>query len=317
MLNEVQLGRKLALQTHMEWDILKDIDWSQGVDLDKDLLPLSPLAKEFTERHEISTRSVSWMFGLLATSAISEHERVLNDLHNTWESGLRKDFASLQLLQLGNQFFKEEMKHSEAFKMYLEHSAIFLNLKIGELKSFLPRYTESSLAARLYRKDLMTGGSALWWTVATTEEESIELFRMLNKNADRTDPLFYQLNKLHYEEEIRHSSFSYMMIDFYSSKQSRSRNISSYLLARSLQTVWVCQQLKRLRNVHQFADRHPYLSEMSRFVKTLEEVPFFRKMKLLYQDNGYVSMMLKPENHMRIRKQISKSCFLINNWNKT
>lgn len=309
MISEQQMERRLNLQLHHEWDLFGDIDWARGVDLERDLLPLNDEILMFVEEIGISKRAVSWMFGLLAASAISEHERVLNDLKETWEISISDLARTSGIYQLGQQFFKEELKHSEAYKKFLEASAIFLNLSFHDLKSFLPVYEKDSWLARVYRKDTLAGGNALWWTVAATEEESIELYRMISQNEELIDPLFFRINKLHYEEEIRHSSFSYMMIDLQSRQRPKIVNTSSYLLARSLQFLWIRQQLNRLNGVLKFTQRHPYLADMGRFVTAMNSLPLHKKFRFIFKDSGYISMMLKPENHVRIRRQLSKNCY--------
>lgn len=307
MTNQFQLERKLFIQMQREWNLFNDIDWTAGVDLDRYLLPLNDEIRHFARQAGVSPLPVSWMFGLLAASAISEHERVLNDLKDTWKTSLENRKQVPGLYQLGEQFFKEELKHSEAFRRFLETAAIFLNLKYEELKSFLPVYEENSWIAKLYKRDALKGGNALWWTVAATEEESIELFRMISKNEAFIDPLFFQINKLHYEEEIRHSSFSYMMIDLHAGNRKLS-NASSYLLSRSLQLMWIHHQLARLNEITKYAHRHPYLQEMSRFVAAINSMPLHKKIRFFYKDSGYIAMMLRPENHVRIRRRLLKIC---------
>lgn len=310
MNQNLKLKRRTDLQMRLEWSLLDDIDWSMGVDLSKELLPLNSEMKDFANAHNIPHHSLSWMMGLLAASAISEHERVLNDLKSTWRKSLERLNPSQELMQLGEQFFKEEMKHSEAFGLYLKSAAIFLNLTENELKSFLPLYDASSLSAAVYRTDARMGGSALWWTVAATEEESIELYRMLARNEENTDPLFYQINRLHFEEEVRHSSFSYLMIETFDSSRGWWKNLLSYTLARSIQGYWILKQLARLKHVKHFENRHSILKDISNFTKAFGRLPTHQKLKFFQQQDGYLTMMLNPQSHERIHKQIVKSCSL-------
>ncbi|MFL5785924.1 MAG: diiron oxygenase, partial [Bacteriovoracaceae bacterium] len=237
--------------------------------------------------------AASWALGLLASSAIKEHEKILNDL---------RALACPKMTAEASTFFLEEAVHSEAYQRFLDEAAKKLNLTTTELSTFLPKYKKTSFSGRIYALEAKLGGNAIWWAVAATEEESIRLFQKLLPNKENTDTLFFELNRLHFLEESRHSSFSYQMI--------RHRNAGktlkkwSFAVSRVLQTIWLFQELNGFRKVKNFRDRHPLLEEMALLSEKIDRMSWRQKFKLIFRENFYTRMMSTPERHPRLRRAL-------------
>jgi predicted metal-dependent hydrolase len=206
------------------------------------------------------------------------------------------------------QFFLEEAIHASAFQRYLDMAATELNLTKAELASFLPKYKRNSLPGILYALEARLGGKAIWWTVAATEEESIRLFQKIASHKKTTDPLFFELNRLHFLEESRHSSFSYKMLKSHSSSPVKK---FSYVTSRILQTIWLYHELKQFRKVKQFAYRHPILFKISRLVEKVEALTFREKIRLFMHEISYTKMMTRPEEHPRLKKALERENVIV------
>ncbi len=284
-------------------DFEHDIPWENGVDLTRSLLPLDKKCTFIADLDEKEQHAFSWALGLLAASAIKEHERVLNDLRHICDPDPTPESSS---------FFLEEAIHSMAYGKFLYLSSQELDLTPEELGSFLPVFPRSSFIARLYAVESFMGGSAIWWTVAATEEESIRLYQKILPTKNETDPVFFELNRLHFLEESRHSSFSYKMIGKNKVGLEKSFNRFSFLLSRIFQTVWLFCALNRFRKVKIFRNRHPVLAAMTTLVTRIEKLSFRQKMALLFKDISYIRMMTEPEKHPRLKKALEKeSAFVV------
>jgi hypothetical protein len=277
------------------------LSWHQGVDLSCQLLPVDEAMVRSLELSDKEKLAASWALGLLAASAISAHEKILYDLKDVWLTNKAKRLYQRQ----AETFFEEEAEHARAYSRFIDLAADKFNLTPQELRSFLPEYKTNSVLTWIYRLEKALGGSAVWWTVAITEEESIHLFRRIAKLKD-TDPLFYEINQLHFQEEVRHSSFSYKMLSLSGPWASRL----SFLLSRGLQVYWLVQQLYRMRRVTQFADRHPMLASWSKIIQRISALSWKEKHQLIWRDTSYLVMMLNPRKHPRVQRQLKSGMIL-------
>jgi len=272
-----------------------DLPWHHGVDLSAQLLPVDAAMVERLQLSEEEKLTTSWALGLLAASAISAHEKILYGLKDVWLKARAKELWN----ETAEKFFAEEAEHCKAYSRYIDMSASAFNLTTEELRSFLPEYRTNSFITWLYRIESALGGQAVWWTVAITEEESIHLFRRIARSQD-TDPLYYEINRLHFQEEVRHSSFSYKMLSLAAPFVSRL----SYRVSRVLQVYWLIQQLRRMRRVTRFSARHPMLRTWSDIVKRIDRLSPKEKFQLICRDTSYLVMMLNPRRHPRIQRQL-------------
>ena len=289
--------RKIPRDQEVDFDFDGGIPWAKGLDLEKNLLPVDSDSAFFNSLNDSEKHATSWALGLLAASAIKEHEQILNELRH---------IAHPESCPKGNKFFLEEAVHSQAYQRFLNMAAVALNVTNAELASFLPKFKRSSLPAMLYALEGKLGGNAIWWAVAATEEESIRLFQKISKEREVTDEVFFTLNHLHFLEESRHSSFSYQMIY---KKEGPYKNVLrkfSFGVSRILQTMWLFQELNSFKKVKLLRHRHPVLENMARVSEKLEALTFRQKLKLILQDISYTRMMTRPESHPRLRRALEK-----------
>ena len=279
-------------------DFNEGIPWHRGVNLDRHLLPVEKKGHILESLSSEEEHAFSWALGLLAASAIKEHEKVLNEL---------RPVAYPEGKMEGLTFFLEEAVHSEAYEKFLSLSAEALNLTAPELASFLPQYRRNSILTKLYELEAKLGGKAIWWTVAATEEESIRLFQKLAPHKDETDPVFFELNRAHFIEESRHSSFSYKMIR----KKGNFLAKFSFAISRVLQTIWLLTELSSFKNVRQFRKRHPLLETMAEISEKFESLTLREKFTLLFRDISYTRMLARPENHPRLLRTLKSERVMI------
>lgn len=299
--------RKYQVQVQHQWDLEADLPWQDGIAAGMDLLPVE---EDFglLKLNPSQQKCLSLALGIIAASAISEHERILCELKDScWERLVSKKKYPFAMKHLGEQFFSEEKKHSQAFGKYLSLFASAHNVSLEELKACLPAY-DSRFLISLYKLDARLGGKALWWTVAATEEESIELFKLMANKEASTDPLFYKLNRLHFEEEVRHSSYAFEMLksDDKTSWPGRKYQQASFMLAKTLQTIWIFQQLHQFKKIKNLRQRHPFFEEISQLVEEIETISSGHKIKALFTKTSYISMMLNPQKHKRIQQEIKR-----------
>ena len=210
--NESLLSRKLEVQSAKGWDLEKDLNWDQGVDLSKFLLPLDQESILFPDANADQKRVISQLMGLIIASSISELEKVACELKEpSWDRFLRKHPISPEFRTLGEHFYEDEKKHSEAFSRYIDSFALELGVDPQDLKQLLPQ-SNQTIQGQIFKLNSMAGGMAIWWLIAAVEEESILFYRYIQNMKSDIDPLYYQLHKLHFEEEVRHKSYAFMML---------------------------------------------------------------------------------------------------------
>lgn len=272
-------------------DFNEGIVWHEGVNLSLNLLPVEKKGKVLSSFSDKEVHAFSWALGLLAASAIKEHEKVLNEL---------REVAYPEGKLEGLQFFLEEAVHSQAYTDFLAMSAAEMNLSLEELLSFLPKYERNSIITKIYEFEAAIGGRAIWWTVAATEEESIRLYQKLSPHKSSTDPVFFTLNHAHFIEESRHSSFSYKMLK----RKGNFLTKFSFGLSRVLQTAWLMKELSSFKNVRNFRNRHPMLETMAVISEKFEALPLKEKLTLLFRDISYTKMLSQPESHPRLLRAL-------------
>lgn len=294
--------RKVPRDNQVDFDFDSGIPWEKGLDLSRNLLPLEHDSEFFSSLEESEKHATSWALGLLAASAIKEHEQILNDLrHIAYPENELK----------GLKFFMEEAVHSAAYQRFLDMAAQSLNVTTEELSSFLPKFRKDSIPAMLYALEGKIGGNAIWWAVAATEEESIRLFQKISPHREETDEVFFTLNHLHFLEESRHSSFSYQMINKKEGTLKSCLRKFSFGISRILQTAWLFQELNSFKKVKLLRHRHPVLENMARVSEKLENLTLGEKIKLILKDISYTRMMTRPESHPRLRRALEKEKIFI------
>lgn len=304
--DEVKLARLLEVQKTHGWDLEKDINWSSGVDLSKSLLPMNKNSILFPNATKEQRLVISQLMGLIVASSISQLETIANDLKEpTWNRFLRKYPVNPELFELGEHFYEDEMKHSIAFSRYIDKFALEVNVDPSDLKQFLPQ-ANNSMAGQIYKLNSLAGGMAIWWLIAAVEEESILFYRYIKDMQEHVDPLYYQIHKLHFEEEVRHKSYAFMMLkvheEFSTTPQSLLLKKLDFIIAEVLNMTWTFNQLFKVRNLKKFKNHHPFFDTLSTLGDVLGQRNPLEVINCLFNDAPYISDSL----HMAEQKHVKQ-----------
>jgi hypothetical protein len=311
------------MQEERQWDADRDLDWST-LDATRPLLPgCGALARELglSSAEELA---LSQLLGLMAVQAISEHEKVLGAVReDCWRTSLGRLglTAASELVALGEQFFAEEAKHSQAFARYVSAFAASVGVEPDVLAKVLPRYDEAAWSTRLFRLNARLGGRAMWWLVMITEEESLALFRELRDSSaaapSQVDPLFYELNRQHFQEEVRHMSYAPLMVrvlgDGGGSPWTRLVRRCDYVLAEALHVAWLLAQMTKLRRLRRLVgdDAAPFLKTLLGAVEKLDALPLTRRLDLLLSRIPFASDATNPQRHRSLRVEVRRNAQLV------
>jgi hypothetical protein len=292
------------------WSFEEDINWSGGIKHSKMLLPLDKNNIIFPKASDEQKLAISQFMGLIVASTISQLEAVAIRLKGpTWDKPLRKFPVNPEFRELGEEFYDEEMKHSKAFDKYIEVFASSLDIEPAELKSLLPS-TNNSALHHIYKLNSMAGGSALWWLVSAVEEESILFYNIINQSREHIDPLYYQVHRCHFEEEIRHSSYATMMIEIYNQLQNPfSRRVShkiDFLLAEVLNMTWTFSQLIKVNKLKQLKTKNPFFDVLLSTISMLEGRSPLELVNTLFTEAPYISSNLQLSNHKQVSIMLNK-----------
>jgi hypothetical protein len=270
-----KLEALLERQKNLEWDLDHDLPW-ESLNPSLPLLPLETLAvpSSLTSDERLA---LSQFLGLMAIAAIAEHENILGVIREKCTPRI-----SASLLPLAEQFFKEEAKHSDAFFRYVSSFAQRLNIPMESLKKILPRLAESSWITRAFLVNHFFGGRAIWHLVQATELESIDLYRYLKTSGGVIEPLYFDLNRLHYEEETRHISVPPLILA--AAKKDRGEKFDRKF-ARALHLIWAFFQFFRLGHLRSLRTEHPFFRDVH---AAYQKMSFRQKLALFRHTQIYI-----------------------------
>jgi len=305
--DETALGRMCHVSKAKAWT-LSDIDWNRSVDYTKFLLPLNKDNLFFPDASEEQKLAISQLMGLIVASTIAQHEQVANELKlPAWEKPLRKHPINPEFMELGENFFEEEAKHSYVFNRYIDKFATGLGIESAELRQILPS-TKNSALAHVYKMNSYAGGAALWWLVAALEEESVLFYKMISASQSPIDPLYKQIHRLHFEEEVRHKSFAPMMIDFYKQFHCTTKkqvlHKVDFILAEVLNITWTFSQLIKLKDIRELKKKAPFFDVLSTTMDMLYRKNPHQLLKEIFTSTPYISSNLQLSNHEQISSMI-------------
>ncbi|WP_417335005.1 diiron oxygenase [Halobacteriovorax marinus] len=308
--DEQRLARQLEIQKKKSWDIEKDINWDQGIDLSKSFLPLSNIDSLFTGASKPQLRAISQLMGLIVASTISQLEDVAYRLKvPVWESFLRKHPVNPELYQLGEQFFEEEKKHSRAFNQYIDLFAKEVNIDPIDLKRILPRAHNTSIE-KIYTLNSKIGGMAMWWLIAAVEEESILFYHLLNEVKDHVDPLYYNLHRCHFEEEVRHKSYAHMMLEVYNEFSSTPCSYVfkkvDFILAEVLNMTWTFSQLLKVKEFKKFRHHHEFFNTLESSLDLLKGKSQLDILGALFTSTPYITHTIHLSEHGHINALLNR-----------
>ena len=308
--DEQALTRILERQKRLAFDLERAIHWSKGIDLTRYFVPLDPDAVVFPQAGPAERRALSQYLGLVIAQTFAEMETALVAAKDqVWKKNLELYPVSPEFAALGEQFFAEEEKHSRMFKRYLRLFAEQTDVEPEELKSILPAVSGSVLQHAL-RLNSEFGGQALWWVLTLVEEVSIVIYKQMKPFEARLDPLYVAMHKRHFEEEARHSSYSYWMLEhLYTRNRSTAAIVfrkTDLLLAQALEVSWALSSLTRLRHVRALEKRHPFYADLGRLMPILRKQSPFRMLQRLFISAPFISLLLNPYNHEDFQKMAEK-----------
>jgi P-aminobenzoate N-oxygenase AurF len=267
--DEHKLSRQLQMQKRLAWDMEKRIPWSLGIDLSAPLLPLGSCSAILPNASEDQILVLSQLIGLIVAATISQLEQVAYDLQGpTWEAVLNRYPVNPEMYELGAQFFKEEQKHSVVFNRYIAMFADAVNVDADDFKKFLPK-ADRTLTKKAYALNSAAGGMSMWWLIAAVEEESLAIFRQMQPHQTALDPLYYQIHRAHFEEELRHKSYATLMLNLFDEFSGVTSRVLfqkiDFMLAECLNLTWTLSQLVKVGGFRKYRGHHP-------FFKTLESL---------------------------------------------
>ncbi|MEZ0370815.1 MAG: hypothetical protein ACAI44_17115, partial [Candidatus Sericytochromatia bacterium] len=118
--DDQELERYLRIQQDKAWDLEKDFPWAGGIDLKKPFAALDKQAIFFPQASYQQRVMISQYLGLVVASIISEFEVILTRLKKAaWDNHSKKYPVNPELLALGEEFFVQEHKHSQAFERFI------------------------------------------------------------------------------------------------------------------------------------------------------------------------------------------------------
>ncbi len=308
--DEEKIARLLYVQKAQGIDFNLDIDWGRSIDLNKLFLPLDHSNLLFPEAGEEQRLVISQIIGLVVASTISELEDVAYKLKGpTWEKVLRKYPVNPEIYEMGELFYEDEKKHSQGFKRYIELFAAKVNVDPKDLKQLLPS-SQHSVTEKIYQLNSLAGGMAIWWLIAAVEEESILIFNYMRKCKADIDPLYYDLHKSHYEEEIRHKSYASIMLQVNSEFAGIPQNLIfknvDFILAEILNLTWTFNQLYKLRNLNNLKSAHPFFKTLSDLRPSLEGRGSMEIMHSLFTSAPYIKDMFHLSEHGHVRQMLER-----------
>ena len=308
--NEEKISKLLHVQKVHGINFDNDIKWNQSIDLSKSFLPLDNNAILFPEANLEQRLVISQLMGLIVAATISELEDVACQLKKpTWENILCKYPVNPEIYEMGELFYEDEEKHSRAFKRYIDLFAEQVNVEPKDLKEFLP-ISKKSFSRKIYKLNSLSGGMAIWWLIAAVEEESLLVFDHMRGSKDIVDPLYYDLHRCHYEEEIRHKSYAGIMLsinnEFSKTPMASIFRKLDFIIAEILNITWTFNQLFKIKNLKKFKNHHPFFNTLSGLSDILKNRNSLEVMNTLFTTAPYIKEMLHLSEHKHIKIMLDR-----------
>ena len=288
------------------WDLEESIDWSLGIDMSCPFVSLDEHAFLFPGASKEQRLAISQMMGIVIAASIFEMEECLIRIKSEC---FLKPFSrypvSPEFLDLGEQFFAEEVKHSTAFKRYYDMFSVGVGVDPDDFLKILPRIHNSKTESFL-RFHSNQGGHAFWWIVAIVEQEFLSIYRNLKPNKDILDPLYFRLHHLHFEEEARHAPFPLFMLDFLNETETKPLHLLfknfDLVCAQVLQSTWTLMSLQKLKSIKRFKGQDPFFDVLISTIPFLEKQNMFKTIYSLITKAPYTSTFLNPAGTQKILK---------------
>ncbi|MCX6116484.1 MAG: hypothetical protein NT027_03000 [Proteobacteria bacterium] len=254
--------------------------------------------------------SLNQFFGLAVIKAFSEHESTLERSKSWMLPALTSELKSKKISDEIEEFYCDESAHSLMFEQFIVGFCDSSKTDHSILKKYLPSFPESSLATRILKFNALLGGSAAWWLVMHTEEESLKIYKMIKNTDSKIDESYLTLHKKHYEEEVTHMSVAPRIIRYIASNKSilsRIGRSTDFLAMLISQTLWVLQQCGRFNSIQSYQGTDQFMINVR---KAWEESSggnpienFLAKTRLMF----LALLFTSPLNSRSIRAEIKKN----------
>ncbi len=312
-LNSTELRQQCQWQRERAWDVERDIPWSLGIDTSKYFLPLDENNIVFPGASPRQRKVLSQFVGLLINATIAEMEGVIHKLKDAaWNQVLRRNPVNPEMLELGELFFQDERKHSVAFNRYNEIFCKQEGISLEDMSRLLPK-AFGSYFQRAIIADAQKGGDAFWWVVASVEEVSIEIYRMIHRFETELDPLYFTVHRKHLEDESRHRNYAFLMLELIGNGERGIRGFlrrkASLVLAQTVSSAWVIAELTKVYEAENLKDRHPFFAELATCLPLLRQQSIPKLLWNLLVKAPYISTVLNLNFH-RHTKETAKAQFV-------
>lgn len=308
--DEVALRKILERQKRLSFDFEKSINWKQGLDLDRYFVPLDQESLVFPEASPEQRLAISQYLGLVIAQTAGEMETALLQAKDlVWKKNLALYPVNPEFEALGDHFFGEEEKHSRMFRRFLDGFAKETGIEGAELQKILP-VVSGTMLQRTLKLNSEFGGHALWWVLMLVEEVSILIYKQIRPFKDSIDPLYFELHRRHFEEEVRHSPYPYWMLQHLYKRNRSPATLffkkTDVLLAQALEITWTLSSLSRIRNVYALRNRHPFYANLTSCIPLLIKLSPIEVIRRLFLTAPFVSLILNPKHHDDFHALVSK-----------
>ncbi len=300
------LALQVTRQKKYAWDLEKQICWKRGADPSRYLLPIDSEAIAFPGASDEQRLAISQLLGLIVNSTIAEMEDIIIKLrYNCWSKILRSYPIGPELWELGELFFEEEQKHSQAFNRYNLAFCKATGIDIDDLNRLLPK-AYGSLFIKAIAQNAKWGGHAFWWVVAAVEEVSIDLYKNLSPFKHEMDPLYHEVHLRHMEEESRHHNYAFLMLEII---RESNPSIGNYffsktdrVLGQMFSTCWVIAELNKVFEAKKLKNKHPFFQTIASCEELFKNLGPKELAKRLFVSAPYISLMLNGKYHTKTAK---------------
>lgn len=239
--------------------------------------------------------------GLIVNSTIAEMEDVAYQMRGVaWREVLSAYPINPEMFLLGEQFFEEERKHARLFKRFNDRFCELAGIDPLDLDLLLPKAYGSAFYAAT-KANAERGGYSFWWVVALVEEVSLLIYQQIYRHRKSIDPLYYQVHRLHFEEESRHTNYAFMMLKVI---QKRNRGLRQKLhqkidLVHSeiYSTAWIVSELAKVFDAEKLAHKHEFFAILSSCLPLLRSLPLGDLIRRIFVTAPYISLVLNRNYH--------------------
>ncbi len=299
-----KLAELTKKQKDAAWDLETSIAWDTSLNLDRPLVALDDKSLTFPGASQEQRLVISQFMGLIISACICEMEEALLRMRKECWQDLHENIpVSPEFIELGECFFEEEKKHSQAFRRYISKFAETTGIDEHTLIDLLPK-VENTTSEFILRQNMKQGGQCFWWIVAIVEQQFLTLYHTLRPFKDNIEPLYYDLHQKHFEEEARHAPFPYLVLELLATRNHRiTRAMHTKLdlvAAQLIQSAWAIHSLSRIKKIKKLEKEHPFFQTLTSAYPLFESMPPQEIFKDLFTQTPYIGTLLNTGYHKKI-----------------